>query len=71
VSLHRWALALLLPTSFQADISIASFSDIEVHARCVRIWIPTGVWTTADGRCVHRTEGVGLNGARRCAHTPA
>ena len=57
----------------QADISSASFSDAvhyKVQARSVRIWRPTGVWTIADGGCVHRREGVSLNGARRCAPTP-
>jgi len=48
----------------------ASRTPYKVHARCVRIWRPTGVWTTADGGCVLRREGVGLNGARWCAHTP-
>ena len=56
--------------SRQTLSSPASRTPYKVHARCVRIWRPTGVWTTADGGCVHRREGVGLNGARRCAPTP-
>ena len=48
-----------------------SFSDAVQSSRTLRAYLESnGCLDSADGGCVHRREGVGLNGARRCAHTP-
>jgi len=55
----------------QADISTANFSDAVQSSGTQRAYLEAnGCLDTVDGWYVHSREGVGLNGARRCVHTP-